>query len=97
MELGRDMVALVLVCSPWLYHYTMELWRDMVALVLVCSPWLYTTHWSLDSSFIVIFFRYHFITGSDDHSVKVWDLRRRKCIYTIPSHTNLISHLKFEG
>ena len=41
--------------------------------------------------------RYHFITGSDDHSIKVWELRKRKCVYTIPAHTNLVSHLKFEG
>ncbi len=43
------------------------------------------------------FDRYHFITGSDDHSIKIWELRRRRCIYTVPAHTNLVSHLKFEG
>lgn len=39
---------------------------------------------------------YHAATGGDDHSVKMWDLRKRKCIYTIPAHANLISYLRFE-
>uniref|UniRef100_A0A8C7P2X1 Uncharacterized protein n=1 Tax=Oncorhynchus mykiss TaxID=8022 RepID=A0A8C7P2X1_ONCMY len=26
----------------------------------------------------------------------VWDLRHRKCIYTIPSHQNLVSSIKFQ-
>jgi hypothetical protein len=27
----------------------------------------------------------------------IWDLRKRKAIYTIPAHTNLISYVKFHG
>ena len=42
-------------------------------------------------------FRYHFVTGSDDNSVRVWELRRRKCIYQLPAHTNLVSKIKFES
>ena len=42
-------------------------------------------------------FRVHLATGGDDHLVKVWDLRKAKCVYTIPAHTNLVSHLKYQG
>ena len=27
----------------------------------------------------------------------IWDLRKRQTVYTIPAHTNLISHVKFHG
>ena len=36
-------------------------------------------------------------TGGDDHAVDIWDIRKRGRIYTIPSHTNLVSHLKFQS
>ena len=44
-----------------------------------------------------IVFRYHIATGSEDQKVMIWDLRKRKAIYTIPAHTNLISYVKFHG
>ena len=44
-----------------------------------------------------VFPRYHIATGSADNTVNIWDLRRRKCIYTIPAHNNLVSHIKFQG
>lgn len=40
--------------------------------------------------------RYHLATGSGDNSCKVWELRNRKCLYTIPSHQNLISAVRFQ-
>lgn len=40
--------------------------------------------------------RYHVATGSGDNTCKVWDLRQRKCIYTIPAHQNLVTGVKFE-
>lgn len=40
---------------------------------------------------------YHIATGGDEHTVNVWDLRKRNKIYTIPSHNNLVSHIKFQG
>jgi WD40 repeat protein len=43
-----------------------------------------------------MFFRYHIATGSEDHSCKVWDLRKRACVYTIPAHMNLISQVKYQ-
>ena len=42
-------------------------------------------------------FSYHVATGSEDQKVMIWDLRKRKAIYTIPAHTNLISYVKFSG
>lgn len=33
--------------------------------------------------------------GSDDHTVRLWDLRQRKSVYTIPAHTNLVSCLRY--
>lgn len=39
---------------------------------------------------------YQIATGSEDNSVKIWDLRQRKCEYTIPAHTNLVSTVKFQ-
>ena len=46
------------------------------------------------SSFV---YSYHVATGSEDQKVMIWDLRKRKAVYTIPAHTNLISYVKFHG
>ena len=35
-------------------------------------------------------------SGADDHSVRLWDLRKKKCAYTLPAHSALISHVRFE-
>lgn len=34
-------------------------------------------------------------TASSDHSVRVWDLRMRKCIYALPAHNKLVSDVKW--
>lgn len=47
--------------------------------------------WNID-----FLLRYHLATGSGDNSCKVWELRNRKCLYTIPSHQNLISAVRFQ-
>lgn len=39
---------------------------------------------------------YHVATGSGDNTCKVWDLRQRRCVYTIPAHQNLVTGVKFE-
>ena len=36
-------------------------------------------------------------SGSDDHTVRLWDLRKKKCAYTLPAHSSLISHVRFEA
>lgn len=38
---------------------------------------------------------YQVATGSDDNTVKIWDLRRKNCVQTVPAHTKLISDVKF--
>lgn len=40
---------------------------------------------------------YHIATGGGDHIVNIWDIRKGDKIYTIPAHTNLVSHVKFQG
>jgi len=47
--------------------------------------------------FVYLCRSYHIATGSEDQKVMIWDLRKRQCIYTIPAHTNLISHVKYYG
>ncbi|KAK7838766.1 u4/u6 small nuclear ribonucleoprotein prp4-like protein [Quercus suber] len=37
-----------------------------------------------------------FSHGGEDNTCRVWDLRKRKTLYTIPAHSNLISEVKFE-
>lgn len=39
---------------------------------------------------------YHIATASEDNTCKIWDLRKRNHLYTIPAHTNLISDVKFQ-
>lgn len=41
-------------------------------------------------------YRYHLATGSGDNTCKVWELRNRKCLYTVPSHQNLLSTVRFQ-
>ena len=39
---------------------------------------------------------YHLATGGDDNTVKIWDLRKRENLTTIPAHSKLVSDIKFE-
>lgn len=39
---------------------------------------------------------YHIASASHDNSCKIWDLRRRQPVYTIPAHTNLVSDVKYQ-
>lgn len=39
---------------------------------------------------------YHLATGGEDNTCRIWDLRKRKTLYIIPAHANLISQVKFE-
>ena len=39
---------------------------------------------------------FHIATASEDNSAKIWDLRQRQNIYTIPAHNNLLTHVKYE-
>ncbi len=35
-------------------------------------------------------------TGSDDNTVKIWDLRRKCLIHTLPAHKKTISDIWFD-
>lgn len=35
-------------------------------------------------------------TAAADHQAKIWDLRRRSSVYTIPSHTHLLSDVRYQ-
>jgi len=39
---------------------------------------------------------YHIATASEDDTCKIWDLRKRSQLYTIPAHNNLISDVKYQ-
>jgi WD40 repeat protein len=39
---------------------------------------------------------YLLATGSEDNFCRIWDLRKREMLYSIPAHKSLISHVKFE-
>lgn len=36
------------------------------------------------------------MTGSEDNTIRVWDLRRKQCLQTIPAHYKLISDIKYD-
>jgi len=38
---------------------------------------------------------YQFATGSSENVVKIWDMRRRANIYTIPAHSALVAAVKY--
>jgi WD40 repeat protein len=33
-------------------------------------------------------------SGSEDHSARVWDLRQRRCLHTLPGHRSLVSQAR---
>ena len=39
---------------------------------------------------------YHLATAGEDNTCRIWDLRRKRCIYIIPAHASLISQVKYE-
>ena len=39
---------------------------------------------------------YEVATGSEDNTVRVWDLRKRRCRSVIPAHTSLVSSVRYE-
>lgn len=51
----------------------------------------------LSPSLFVFSHSYQLATGSEDNTAKIWDMRQRKVLYTIPAHQNLITGLKFQG
>ncbi|KAL8476391.1 hypothetical protein ACS0TY_028894 [Phlomoides rotata] len=39
---------------------------------------------------------YHLAIGGEDNTYRIWDLWKRKSLYIISAHSNLISQVKFE-
>ena len=37
------------------------------------------------------------VTGSADNTIKVWDLRMRKHVYTMPAHSSVVSKVKVDS
>jgi len=35
-------------------------------------------------------------TGSEDNTCRIWDVRKRACLYTIPAHMSLVSGLRYQ-
>ena len=40
---------------------------------------------------------WHLASGGDDSTVRIWDLRKKQCIYTSPAQDKLVSSIKFEN
>lgn len=40
---------------------------------------------------------YHVASGSEDHSCRIWDLRKRGCVYVLPAHNSLISQVSHQA
>jgi U4/U6 small nuclear ribonucleoprotein PRP4 len=38
---------------------------------------------------------FHLATGGDDHTVRIWDLRRKAAAYTLPAHSSLIGDVRW--
>ena len=40
---------------------------------------------------------YQLASGSDDNTIKIWDLRKKSCICTLPAHSKTVSDICFEN
>ena len=56
---------------------------------------LFLTYWL---SSILSFFTLHlqFATAGDDNTVKIWDLRKQKAIYTIPASNSVVPDVRYD-
>lgn len=47
------------------------------------------------SFFVFVSFRYQIATGAGDDTIRIWDMRSLKAIYTIPAHLSNVSDIRF--
>ena len=38
---------------------------------------------------------HNLVTGSEDHTLRIWDIRKAESTYTVPSHKNIVSQVKY--
>lgn len=38
---------------------------------------------------------YHIATGSEDNTIKIWDVRAANILYTIPAHKNIVTRVHY--
>lgn len=37
---------------------------------------------------------YQMATSSEDNTAKIWDIRKRVCLYTLPAHQSSVAHVR---
>jgi U4/U6 small nuclear ribonucleoprotein PRP4 len=40
---------------------------------------------------------YQLVTAGVDNTCRIWDLRKKKCAYVLPAHTNIISDARYSS
>ncbi len=38
----------------------------------------------------------HFVSSSDDGTVRIWDIRSEECLHTFTEHDNMVSLISFD-
>lgn len=81
------------------YHHYMARWESHTpsgACVPACCLWNHVVSYAFQNA------RgppaaHAFLTGPSHHAnLQVWDLRARKCLYTIPGHRSLVSSCRYD-
>ncbi len=49
----------------------------------------------LSPCLVLTFYRYQIATGASDDTIRIWDMRSLKALYTIPAHLSNVSDVRF--
>jgi U4/U6 small nuclear ribonucleoprotein PRP4 len=49
----------------------------------------------LSSCLVLMLYRYQIATGASDDTIRIWDMRSLKALYTIPAHLSNVSDVRF--
>jgi len=60
-----------------------------VSSLILCQPHIHR------SVCVLVSFRYQIATGAGDDTIRIWDMRSLKAIYTIPAHLSNVSDIRF--